>query len=188
MLVPVRLALPVTVTSAGGSSCTPSYNNPSASQAFGPIVSGASYSSRICAATRSDWYRLSTSTAGQIVARLTPPPMSDYNLELLAADQSLVDIKGGDDRFFNNIFVDNGQLLDRVVDSDRLGGQPQALAQFWVCDRSDAGGPVPGEVNRDSVRLAVIKGGQDTLSGGHRRTSRRIALKCSPGHFMGRRN
>ena len=66
-----------------------------------------------------------------------------------------------------DILVDDGQLLDRVVNADRRRGQSQPFAEPRIRQGGDSRGPMAGEIDRDPVRFPVRQGGQNTLSRGH---------------------
>jgi len=67
-----------------------------------------------------------------------------------------------------DVFIHDGQLLDRVVDADRTRRQPQGLAELCVRDGRNARGTVAAEVDRHAIRFAVLQGRQHALSRGHR--------------------
>ena len=70
-----------------------------------------------------------------------------------------------------HVFVDDRQLLHRVVDADRPVRQSQGLAQLAISDRRDARTAVGPEIDRHAIGLLVIQGGEDTLAWGHGRSS-----------------
>ena len=55
-----------------------------------------------------------------------------------------------------HILIDNGQLLDYVINANRPGRQTQKLAQLRICDCRDAGRAVPGKVNGYTVRFTMV--------------------------------
>ena len=73
-----------------------------------------------------------------------------------------------------DVFVDDRQLLHRVVDADRPLGQPQGLAQLAIGDRGNARRTVAPEIDRHAIGLLVIQGGEDTLARGHGRFSGKL--------------
>ena len=73
-----------------------------------------------------------------------------------------------------NVFVDDRQLLHRVVDADRPLGQPQGLAQLAIGDRGNARRTVGPEIDRHAIGLLVIQGGEDALAWGHGRFSGKL--------------
>ena len=66
-----------------------------------------------------------------------------------------------------DVFVDDRQLLHRVVDADHTLGQAQCLAQLAIGDGGNARGTVGPEIDRHAIGLLVVQGGEDTLAWGH---------------------
>jgi len=58
-----------------------------------------------------------------------------------------------------HILIDDSQLLYHIINTNRFWRQVQKLSQLRVCNCSDAGRPVPGKVNGDTVRLTVVQCG-----------------------------
>ena len=63
-----------------------------------------------------------------------------------------------------HVFIDNGKLLDRVIDTNRLFGQAKEAAQSRIGHRGDSRRTVTGQVNRHTVRLLVVQGGKDSFT------------------------
>ena len=68
---------------------------------------------------------------------------------------------------FEHVVVDDGQLLDRVVDADRPRRQAQGLAQLGIRHRGDARRAMPAKIDRRLVGLPMIERGQHTFSRCH---------------------
>ncbi len=66
-----------------------------------------------------------------------------------------------------DVLVDDGELLDHVVNADRLLFQSEVLAKPRIGDGGDPRRPVSAEVDRDTIRLPVIHSRQDPLPGIH---------------------
>ena len=49
----------------------------------------------------------------------------------------------------------------------RAFGQAEVIAETTVGDRGDAGRAVSREINRHTIRFAVVKGAKDSFAGGH---------------------
>ena len=68
---------------------------------------------------------------------------------------------------FEHVVVDDGQLLDRVVNADRPWREPQGLAKLGIRHRGDARRPMPAKIDRRLVGLPMIERGQHTFSRCH---------------------
>ena len=66
-----------------------------------------------------------------------------------------------------DILVDDGELLDGVIDTDRPFGQSEVIAQSCVGHGGDAGGAVAGEVDGHAVGLLVVEGAEDAFARSH---------------------
>ena len=80
--------------------CTDAYEpNDDFSAAYGPLVSGNSYSGKICSPADMDYFQITTSSAGMITINLNVPSGKDYDLVLYNASRGIIGISenGGDE-------------------------------------------------------------------------------------------
>ena len=56
-----------------------------------------------------------------------------------------------------HVGVNNRELLHGIINAQRLGWQPQMLPQLGVGNRRDPGRAMPGKIDRNPVRLAVLE-------------------------------
>ena len=66
-----------------------------------------------------------------------------------------------------HVGVNNRELLHGIINAQRLGWQPQMLPQLCVGNRRDPGRAMPGKIDGNPVRLAVLERGHYTFAGCH---------------------
>ena len=65
--------------------------------------------------------------------------------------------------------INDGELLDDVVDSRRAGREAEGLPQLGIGEGRDARRAVAREDHGHAVRLLVVQRGEDSFAGGHGR-------------------
>ena len=63
-----------------------------------------------------------------------------------------------------HVLIDDGKLLDGVIDADGFLGQAEVIAQAGVGHGGDAGGAVARQVNRHAIGLLVVQCGEDSFA------------------------
>ena len=63
-----------------------------------------------------------------------------------------------------HVGVNNRELLHGIINAHRLGWQPQMLPQLCVGNRRDPGRAMPGKIDGNPVRLAVLERRQHTFA------------------------
>ena len=87
----------------------------------------------------------------------------------VAVVEGATDVHGIDAQAVEQLVRGLRELLDDVVDPGALVAQAQVPHEVGVRDRGDAGAGRGAQVDRQTVRLAVLDRGQDPLTGAHGR-------------------